>query len=148
MPLFFFKFVGLSAENTSLFATSEYGIIKSCSSVFYMVVGIERIGRKWSLLWGDALMGSVLLIIGIINATLPPQTGDASVSPSSYAMIVMIYLYCVGYSCSWGPIPWTYAVEIFLTRLREYGVTSASATQWVFKYIFSKVIPSAVQNIG
>jgi sugar porter (SP) family MFS transporter len=143
----FFKFVGLSAENTSLFATGVYGIVKSCSSALYMLLGIERVGRKWSLMWGGTLMGAVMLIIGVIYATLPPQQGG-QVSSASYAMIVMIYIYCVGYSCSWGPVPWTYAAEIFPTRLREYGVTTASATQWAFNYLFSKVVPFGVQNIG
>lgn len=142
----FFEFVGLDGVSTGLFATGVYGIVKSVATIIGIFFLIERLGRKWSLLVGAAGMGAVMLIIGCIYATLPPQT-DGSISAASYAMIVMIYIYCVFYAVSWGPVPWTYASEIFPTRVREYGVTTASATQWAFNYCMSRVIPIAVENI-
>lgn len=63
-------------------------------------------------------------------------------------MIIMIYLFCVGYSCSWGPVPWLWMSEIFPTRIRDYGTTVGAATQWAFNYMFTKVVPYAVANIG
>lgn len=143
----FFELVGLEGVSTGLFATGVYGIVKSVATMIAILFLIERIGRRWSLIGGAVGMGSVMLIIGCIYATLPPQT-DGSISPASYAMIVMIYLYCVCYAVSWGPVPWTYVAEIFPTRIREYGVTAASATQWAFNYCMSRVIPIGVQNIG
>ena len=63
-------------------------------------------------------------------------------------MAVMIYLYVIGYSASWGPVPWVYCSEIFGTRLRGYGVGLASATQWLFNFVITKITPAAINNIG
>ena len=70
------------------------------------------------------------------------------VSPASIAMVVMIYLYVIGYSASWGPIPWVYVSEIFPTRLRSYGVGMAAATQWLFNFCITYMTPSAINHIG
>jgi hypothetical protein len=50
-------------------------------------------------------MMTMMFIIGAVLATHPP-TNVNTVSPASIAMVVMIYLYVIGYSASWGPIPW------------------------------------------
>lgn len=60
----------------------------------------------------------------------------------------MIYLYVIGYSASWGPVPWVYASEVFPTRLRAYGVGMAAATQWLFNFCITYMTPSAVNHIG
>jgi hypothetical protein len=63
-------------------------------------------------------------------------------------MVVMIYLFVIGYSASWGPIPWVYVSEIFPTRLRSYGVALAAATQWLFNFAVTYMTPSAINHIG
>jgi MFS family permease len=63
-------------------------------------------------------------------------------------MVVMIYLFVIGYSASWGPIPWVYVSEIFPTRLRSYGVGFAAATQWLFNFAVTYLTPSAINHIG
>lgn len=78
----------------------------------------------------------------------PPDPDSTHVSSASIAMAVMIYLYVIGYSASWGPVPWVYVSEIFPTRLRAYGVGSASATQWLFNFVITKITPAAISNIG
>lgn len=64
------------------------------------------------------------------------------------AMAAMIYLYVIGYSASWGPVPWVYLSEIFPTRLRSYGVGMGAATQWLFNFVITKITPAAVNSIG
>lgn len=44
----------------------------------------------------------MMFIIGSVLATHPPNTKDPSISHASIAMVVMIYLYVIGYSASWG----------------------------------------------
>lgn len=75
-------------------------------------------------------MSAMMFIIGAVLATHPPDTKDPTVSSASIAMCVMIYLYVIGYSASWGPVPWVFVSEIFPTRLRAYGVGLAGEFQW------------------
>jgi sugar porter (SP) family MFS transporter len=142
-----FQTVGVSQTNSSLFATGIYGVVKVCSTGVFLIVGIDKLGRRKSLLFGAAWMAAMMFILGSVLATHPP-TDVNTVSPASIAMVVMIYLYVTGYSASWGPIPWVYLSEIFPTRLRAYGVGMGAATQWLFNFCITEITPNAISSIG
>lgn len=95
---------------------------------------------------GAAWMAAMMFIIGAVLATYPPNPDADSVSSPSIAMVAMIYLYVIGYSASWGPVPWVYLSEIFPTRLRSYGVGMGSATQWLFNFVITKITPEAINR--
>lgn len=115
-----FQTIGLSATNSSLFATGVYGTVKVVATAIFLFVGIDRWGRKLSLVGGSIWMASMMFIIGAVLATHPPDTSASGVSQASIAMVVMIYLYVIGYSASWGPTPWVYVSEV---RKRFLGST-------------------------
>jgi MFS family permease len=129
-----------------LFATGIYGTVKIISTGIFLLVGIDKLGRRKSLIFGAAWMMTMMFIIGGVLHTHPP-TDVNKVSSASIAMVVMIYLYVIGYSASWGPIPWVYLSEIFPTRLRSYGVAMGAATQWLFNFVITEVTPHAVNTI-
>jgi len=142
-----FQTVGISKTNASLFATGVYGTVKVCATAIFLVIGIDKVGRKWSLIFGAAWMMVMMFIIGGVLNNHPPTNIDV-VSPASIAMVVMIYLFVIGYSASWGPIPWVYVSEIFPSRLRSYGVALAATTQWLFSFAVTYLTPSAIYHIG
>lgn len=107
-----FQSVGISSSNSSLFATGIYGTVKVISTGIFLVIGIDRWGRKRSLMGGAAWMAVMMFIIGAVLATHPPDTSSTVVSQASIAMVTMIYLYVIGYSFSWGPTPWVYLGEV------------------------------------
>ncbi|KAH8692377.1 general substrate transporter [Talaromyces proteolyticus] len=143
-----FQTVGVSKTNASLFATGVYGSVKVVMTLIFLLVGIDFIGRKRALMGGAVWMAAMMFIIGAVLATHPPDVKSDTVSPASMAMVVMIYLYVIGYSASWGPTPWVYVSEIFPTRLRAYGVGLAAATQWLFNFVITEITPQAVNHIG
>ncbi|KAJ2991350.1 hypothetical protein NUW54_g8216 [Trametes sanguinea] len=63
-------------------------------------------------------------------------------------MAAMLYLYVCFYSMGWGPLPWVYVSDIFPTRTRHYGLAVASASQWLFNFVLSKVTPDMVTDLG
>ncbi|KAK9458127.1 general substrate transporter [Dipodascopsis uninucleata] len=146
-PLLFNTF-GLTGTSSSLFATGVYGVVKTVFSMLFLLFLAERAGRRLSLFVGASLMSSIMLVIGIVLAKFPPAADATSPSPPSYAMIVLVYVYCVVYASSWGPVPFTLVSEIYPNRIREYCVALGLATQWGFNFMISKVIPIAIANIG
>ena len=86
--------------------------------------------------------------VGCSNVATHPPVDTSAISSASTATVVMIYLYILGYFASWGPIPWLYLLEIFPIRLRAYGDSMGAATQWLFNFCITKVVPTAVHNIG
>ena len=142
-----FQTVGVSATNASLFATGVYGTVKVFTTGLFLLIGIDKLGRRKALLFGAAWMMTMMIIIGAVLHTHPPTNVNV-VSPASIAMVVMIYLYVIGYSASWGPVPWVYLSETFPTRLRSYGVGLGATTQWLFSFCITELTPSAVNHIG
>lgn len=112
-----FQTVGLSKTNSSLFATGIYGTVKVVATGLFLIIGIDRWGRKNSLIGGGVWMASMMFIIGAVLATNPPDTNSSQVSHASIAMVCMIYFYVIGYSASWGPTPWVYLSEVSGTPL-------------------------------
>ena len=141
-----FQTIVVSKSNASLFATGIYGTVKVITTGIFLIFGIDFIGRKYSLMGGAAWMAAMMFIIGAVLATYPPNPDADSVSSPSIAMVAMIYLYVIGYSASWGPVPWVYLSEIFPTRLRSYGVGMGSATQWLFNFVITKITPEAINR--
>jgi MFS family permease len=108
-----------------MFATGIYGTVKVIATAIFLFVGIDRFGRKKSLIAGGFWMAAMMFIIGAVLATHPPDPKATGVGKASIAMVAMIYLFVIGYSASWGPVPWVLVSEIFPTRLRAYGVGMA-----------------------
>lgn len=109
-----FQTVGLSSTNASLFATGIYGTVKLLTGSLFLAFGIDRWGRRKSLIVGAIWMAGMMIIIGAVLAAKPPHvgSGNGTTSSASIAMVVMIYLYVIGYSASWGPTPWVYVSEV------------------------------------
>ncbi|KAK7202733.1 general substrate transporter [Myxozyma melibiosi] len=143
-----FEEVGLSGTSSSLFATGIYGIVKTVCSLIFMFVFAERLGRRLPLFMGACGMFVCFLIVALVLATCPVDPNAASISSASVAMMVFIYLFCVCYAMSWGPIPFTYVSEIYPTRIRDYCVAMGLATQWAFNYVISRIVPIAMDSIG
>lgn len=145
-----FQTVGVTGGNTSLFTTGIYGVVKVVATGIFLIIGIDKIGRRWSLIIGGWWMSAIMFVLGAVLVSKPPDPDSTGggISSASLAMVVMIYLYVIGYSASWGPIPWVYVSEIFPTRLRAYGVGLGSATQWLFNFVITYITPAAISNIG
>ncbi|KAJ5932548.1 hypothetical protein N7516_007037 [Penicillium verrucosum] len=126
-----FASVGLSKTDSSLFATGIYGTVKVVATAIFLIVGIDRWGRKKSLIGGAAWMASMMFIIGAVLATNPPR-------PRSHIRLIGVHCH----------VPWVYLGEIFPTRLRAYGVGFGAATQWLFNFVITEVTPRAINKIG
>lgn len=92
-----FESIGISSSNSSLFATGIYGTVKVIATGIFLIVGIEKLGRKIPLVAGAWWMAAMMFIIGAVLCTHPPDADSTVVSPASIGMVVMIYLYVIGY---------------------------------------------------
>ncbi|KAF9894785.1 hypothetical protein FE257_004406 [Aspergillus nanangensis] len=141
-----FKAVG--AGDSSLLISGFFGVVKVVACFTFVLFLVERVGRKWSLIAGAFMMGSLMLIVAILSKTFPPDPDATGISSTAAASIAMVYLEAASYNMSWGPVPWLYMSEIFPTRIREMGIAVGTATQWLFNFVFSQATPHAVDNMG
>jgi hypothetical protein len=128
-----------------------YGVVKLVATAIFVFFFVESLGRKRSLQISAAGMGTLFFIVGAILKTHPPPKSlpdGASPPPPSQAAAAMIYIYVCFYSMGWGPLPWVYVSDIFPTRTRHYGLATASASQWLFNFVVSKVTPTLETKLG
>ncbi|TFK45780.1 general substrate transporter [Heliocybe sulcata] len=144
-----FQSIGYTGTANSLLASGIYGIVKVVATALFVFFLVESLGRKLSLVVSAVGMGVLFFIIGAILKTHPPPTGEGFQPPvASKAMAAMLYIYVCFYSMGWGPLPWVYVSDIFPTRTRHYGLACASASQWLWNFVVSKVTPSLVTDLG
>ncbi|KAK0495755.1 general substrate transporter [Armillaria luteobubalina] len=149
-----FASIGYTGTKNSLLASGIYGVVKLVSTTLFVFFGVEWLGRKLSLAISAFGMGILFYIVGALLKTHPPpatsstDTSVVSPEPASQAMAAMLYIYVCFYSMGWGPLPWVYVSDIFPTRTRHYGLALASASQWLWNFVVSKVTPDMVTNLG
>ncbi|MCJ1378111.1 hypothetical protein MMC17_001207 [Xylographa soralifera] len=141
-------FAAVGAGTSNLLITGFFGIIKVVSVLCFQAFLVERIGRKWAFMGGAAGMGTCMLIIAIIVAIFPPNPLATVITSSGAAAIAIVYLEAASYNLSWGPCAWLYLGEMFPSRIRELGVASGAASQWIFNFMMSQITPHAIANIG
>ncbi|TFK35701.1 general substrate transporter [Crucibulum laeve] len=147
-----FASIGYSGTKNSLLASGVYGVVKVVATAIFIFFGVETLGRKLSLFISAMGMGTLFFIIGAILKTHPPPTVVAgqpvpNPPPASKAMAAMLYIYVCFYSMGWGPLPWVYVSDIFPTRTRHYGLALASASQWLWNFVVSKVTPDMISDL-
>jgi len=146
-----FEAIGFTGTKNSLLASGIYGIVKLVATTIFIFFGVETLGRKKSFFISAVGMGTLFYIIGAILKTHPPPpigSAPSTPPPPSKAMAAMLYIYVCFYSMGWGPLPWVYVADIFPTRTRHYGLATASASQWLWNFVVSKVTPQMKTNLG
>ncbi|TFY83914.1 hypothetical protein EWM64_g107 [Hericium alpestre] len=144
-----FASIGYSSNTSSLLASGIYGIVKLIATSIFIFFFVESLGRKKSFFISAMGMGILFFIVGALLKEYPPPTDpNAAPPPASKAMAAMLYIYVVFYSMGWGPLPWVYVADIFPTRTRHYGLAMASASQWLWNFVQSKVTPTIHTNLG
>ena len=146
-----FKSIGYEGASESLLASGIYGIVKVVATAIFVFFLVETLGRKLSLAISATGMGTLFYIVGSILKTHPPSSSlpaGASPPPASKAMAAMLYIYVAFYSMGWGPLPWVYSSDIFPTRTRHYGLSTASGSQWLWNFVVAFVTPRMIAHLG
>lgn len=81
----------MTGNDSSLFATGIYGVVKTAACAVFLVFVADSLGRRWSLLWTAAAQGIFLYIVGIYGRVQPPVAGQpVSPNPASEGFLLPI----------------------------------------------------------
>jgi MFS family permease len=108
-----FQTVGVSKTNSSLFATGVYGTVKVITTAIFLLIGIDKLGRRKSLLFGAAWMSIMMFII---VCSRPPK-------------IYKLMLILLGSGVEHSP---TYQRQRCLASVYRYGLHDLSLCHWLF----------------
>ncbi|GAA5903155.1 sugar porter family MFS transporter [Sporobolomyces salmoneus] len=154
--IYVFQSAGITGREGELIASSvQYalGVAFTIPAVIY----IDRWGRRPMLLYGALAMGMWLFLVGGLQGgfghAVENPASDATTTwvvegnkGATYAIIVCSYLFVSSFAISWGPCSWTYASEIFPTRVRAKAVSLSTASN-SFNFSLAFATPPAFRNI-
>ncbi|KAF2998729.1 hypothetical protein E8E14_000860 [Neopestalotiopsis sp. 37M] len=143
-----FASIGFTGDNTELFATGIYGLVRFVAILIAMLLIVDRFGRTRTLMFGSMIMAICMWYIGAYIKVAAPSASAHNIGAGGYAAITLIYVYAVGWSFSWAGIPWIYAAEIFPLRIRSPCVSICVTIHWVMNFVIARSVPYMIVNIG
>lgn len=105
-----FRTIGFG-ESASLLSSLVIGVVQIAADLF-SIVTVDKFGRRSLFFWGGVVMLVPFIVVGSI---LLAKLGDhGSLSKGySYLILILLCIYSVGFSFSWGPLGWLVPSEIF-----------------------------------
>ncbi|KAI6246648.1 Quinate permease [Erysiphe necator] len=142
-----FSSIGLKDQKTQLLATGMYGVVKAIMAMMALLIAIEQIGRKYSLMISSAGQAFCMLYIGIQNK-MASNTPISSLSASGIFAVICVYLFVLFFSLGWGLVPYVLSAEVSPNHLRSLSMALSLMMQWINNFIIARLVPIMLNRIG
>ncbi|PCH33387.1 general substrate transporter [Wolfiporia cocos MD-104 SS10] len=130
-----FSQAGLSETTASFIASGISGIIIVVCTCFVQFYA-DKWGRRSSMVRGGAVIGTAMILIGTIYAS------HASDKPAGrWAIVVLIYVFVVGYATSWAIVTRIICSEIQPMRTRAAATSLGQCANWVVNWTVAFTTP-------
>jgi SP family sugar:H+ symporter-like MFS transporter len=93
------------------------------------------------------VLGGMILSIQNDNGGSMISHPGAAVGAKGYVAMICIYIFAIGFECSWGPMTWIICAEVLPTPIRAMGLSIATAFNWAMNAIIAKVTPLMITNL-
>ncbi|KAH6880523.1 quinate permease [Thelonectria olida] len=135
-----FSMIGVPKGSSALLTTGVYGIIKLLTTIIYVTVIVDRVGRRLPLMVGATIQATAMLYIGLYIRFANPEAG-AGTTGGGVVGIIAVYLYAFGWSFGHSVAPYVVAAEIFPARIRSFCMACCLFTNWIVDYGITKATP-------
>lgn len=144
-----FKAIGVSKTSASLLSTGIFGVIKTCLTLVWLFVLIDKLGRRPLLMIG-ALGGSLCMwyICGYVAVAKPASKPTTSMGSGGKSAMAFFYIWTAFYTPSWNGTPWVYNSEMFDQNVRALAQAWAAANNWFWNFIIARFTPQMIDNMG
>jgi sugar porter (SP) family MFS transporter len=131
-----FKSIGVTGTSTSLLTTGIFGVIKTVGTFVWLLLLIDKLGRRNLLLIG-AIGGSLCLFFvgGYIAVAQPALNPTTKLGGGGIAAMFFFYLWTAFYTPSWNGTPWVLNSEMFDQNVRTLAQAFAAANNWLWNFL-------------
>ncbi|KAK8048995.1 quinate permease [Apiospora phragmitis] len=142
-----FQMIGVKAGSLSLLTTGVCGLVKLATTIVYVTVIVDRVGRRKPLLIGAALQATAMLYIALyVRFAKPDSTGGTPAG--GIVGIIWIYIYAFGCTFGHSVAPYITAAEIFPARIRSFSMSCCFFINWIVDYGINKATPIMMTKLG
>ncbi|VDB86957.1 unnamed protein product [Peniophora sp. CBMAI 1063] len=138
-----FASIGIDAGLTLLLQSCN-SIVAICGEVACVML-VDRLGRRWPLIWANIASSCTFVIGTCIIAIYPAGSGNTA---AAGAFVTMTWIFNFFFSAAIGPLTWAYPVEIFTSATRAKATAITSSAAWIANFMIAQVSPPAFANIG
>ncbi|KZV61327.1 general substrate transporter [Peniophora sp. CONT] len=138
-----FASIGIDAGLTLLLQSCN-SIVAICGEVACVML-VDRLGRRWPLIWANIASSCTFVIGTCIIAIYPAGSGNMA---AAGAFVTMTWIFNFFFSAAIGPLTWAYPVEIFTSSTRAKATAITSSAAWISNFMIAQVSPPAFANIG
>ncbi|KAI1761061.1 general substrate transporter [Hypoxylon sp. FL1150] len=142
-----FKSIGFTGTSVGLLATGVFGIVKALATLVYMCFGIDKLGRRKSLLIGSTGALIAMFYLAGYSKVSGSFTHTVRQDGGAYVAIIMIYVFSIFYAMSWNGIPWIFCAEVYPTGIRSVCLVFTTCTQWLGQFMIVYSTPYMIKNI-
>ncbi|CAO1631968.1 unnamed protein product [Parajaminaea phylloscopi] len=141
------KGIGFTGTSVSLLATGVYGLVKMIATVIFMFFVIDSVGRRKPLIIGSAVALFSMLYLGAYSIHTHSFTQAVDRDGRAYFGLVCIYIFAIGYACSWNGIPWIFQAEVFAMNVRALSMVVTTCSQWLAQFVIVYSAPYMVKSM-
>ena len=134
-----FKEAGFVGDSATLLASLSLGAVNIISTILAIML-IEKLGRKFLLLFGSAMMALALTGLSIVFVYQTPYMPVLS--------IIFFLLFCFSFSMSLGPVAWVLISEIFHPKSKGKAMGICLFVNWLTAYVVTLFFLDLSQIIG
>ncbi|KAK7424173.1 hypothetical protein QQZ08_008779 [Neonectria magnoliae] len=142
-----FSMIGVPEGSSSLLTTGVYGIVKLVTTILYVTLIVDRVGRRLPLMIGATIQATAMLYIGLYLRFENPEAGGGTTA-GGIVGIIWIYLYAFGWSFGHSVAPYVVAAEIFPARIRSVCMACCLFTNWIVNYGITSATPHMFSTMG
>ncbi|KPM46366.1 hypothetical protein AK830_g141 [Neonectria ditissima] len=142
-----FSMIGVPEGSSSLLTTGVYGIVKLVTTILYVTLIVDRVGRRLPLMIGATIQATAMLYIGLYLRFENPEAGGGTTA-GGIVGIIWIYLYAFGWSFGHSVAPYVVAAEIFPARIRSVCMAICLFTNWIVNYGITSATPHMFSTMG
>ena len=135
--------IGITGDKT--LQDQAINSISALVAQFLCILFIDKLGRRWTLIWGNLGNMVTFIVACTLLARFPPEVENTG---AHWGFIIMTWLYNFSFSCTCGPLSWIIPAEVFDTRTRAKGVSLATMTSYAFNTMIGQVTPIAMESVG
>ena len=144
-----FASIGVTGTNTSLLTTGIFGVIKTVVTIFWLLILVDKLGRRNLLLIGAAGGSICMWYIGAyIKIANPAAHKSDTLGGGGISAMFFFYLWTIFYTPSWNGTPWVYNSEMFDQNVRTLAQAFAAANNWFWNFLVARFTPQMFTAMG
>ncbi|KAH7016776.1 general substrate transporter [Ilyonectria destructans] len=111
------------------------------------VLFIDKLGRRWPLIMGNAINCLCFVIVTAAIASFPKVSLPVK-NQLGWLFIVTNWFYQVSFSFTCGSLSWIIPAEVFDTKTRSKGISIGVMVSFAFNTMIGQITAPAINNIG